>query len=83
MPITHVPKWPVVHPNPSTGMALNNFHIMEYAQIVGFTVGGHLFGYYGGYSLFFSYMKLFYNNYQNKNIAVNVILLLLLFTFLT
>jgi len=48
MPVTHIPKYPVVDPDPSVSKAIGNFNSTDYSAIVGGAVLGFTAGWFGG-----------------------------------
>jgi hypothetical protein len=61
MPATHIPKYPVVDPDPSTSRALSNLYWKDYVQIATFSVAGFALGWFGGNFRFFLSNLLSYN----------------------
>jgi hypothetical protein len=47
MPYTHIPKYPVVDPDPSLTDARKNFNIRDYLAIVGFATSSFAFSWLG------------------------------------
>lgn len=48
MPPTHVPKFPVVDPDPSMRRAIGNFGLKDVGYIFAFTTSGYAVGWFGG-----------------------------------
>ncbi len=48
MPATHVPKYPVVDPEPSMTKAMGNFNMNDLTHMAAFTVSGYVVGWFGG-----------------------------------
>lgn len=48
MPSFHVPKYPVVDPDPSIGKAVGNFNLTDCRNILSFTGSGYLTGFFIG-----------------------------------
>ncbi len=48
MPISSVPKYPVVDPSPKLDKVLYNFSLIDYAKVGGFTTAGYVFGWFTG-----------------------------------
>ena len=48
MPVTHVPKYPVVDPDPSSGKAILNFGFTEFRNLFLFMASGYTVGWFGG-----------------------------------
>ena len=48
MPSFHIPKYPVVDPDPSIGKAIGNFNLTDYRNILSFTGSGYLTGFFIG-----------------------------------
>eukprot|EP01041_Mallomonas_annulata_P006288 gene6288-12732_t len=47
MPMTNIPKYPVVDPQPEMGKVILNFHATDYLTLGGFASAGYLFGWFG------------------------------------
>ncbi len=48
MPATHVPKFPVVDPEPDMMKAIGNFNMNDITHVIGFTFSGYVVGWFGG-----------------------------------
>lgn len=47
MPVTNIPKYPVVDPNPEIGKTLMNFNFNDYTRMGAMTYGSYLLGWFG------------------------------------
>ena len=59
MPSFHIPKYPVVDPDPSIGKAIGNFNLTDYRNILSFTGSGYLTGFFIGI-IYYLLIYLFY-----------------------
>ena len=48
MPITHIPKFPIVDPDPSVGKAISNFHLSDWLTVAAFAGSGYTYGFFAG-----------------------------------
>lgn len=48
MPALHIPKFPVVDPDPPLSRAASNFSFRDYSAIAGFAAAGFTCGWFGG-----------------------------------
>jgi hypothetical protein len=58
MPITHIPKFPIVDPDPSLGKAISNFHLSDWLTVAAFAGSGYTYGFFAG--MFVCIILLFY-----------------------
>jgi hypothetical protein len=59
MPTIHIPKYPIVDPEPSVSKAVSNFNAEDWFHVALFTSAGFITGWFGGYYyllLLFSYL---------------------------